>query len=111
MLISVSKTFLVTGEFTSDELDAHTDLLADCLLDLEDAVLLDSTVSASIEAHLVMIRITIEAESIEDGAMRADVAMRTAIHAAHGHTPKWSGPKTADVEFITQAQEAVLIPA
>ncbi|MGV1034326.1 MAG: hypothetical protein ACOYBP_03780 [Microbacteriaceae bacterium] len=99
----VSRAFAVTG---ADDLDAHTDAVMEELLVLEDGALTDSDVSSELSSQMVVISMTATAADFDGAIALADAAIRTAIHAAGGHTPDWR-----NVEFHPQKQEAELIRA
>lgn len=99
--VKLTRGFSVSGE---PDLDAHTDSVMDELVALEDEYIRDADVSVSFEAGEVEISIVAIAEDFDTAAAKADSTIRTAIHAAGGHTPHWSG-----VTFTPTKSETDLI--
>jgi hypothetical protein len=87
-MITHTMSFEVEG---NSDLDAHTDLVADCLIDLEEShpQLLDSTVSTDLKAGTVEITVTVEADDYASAIDVAEACIRTGIHSAGGHTGAW----------------------
>ena len=103
--VRLLKTFKVN---TDEDLDAHTDLVAEELFKLEegDDSLSDSDVSAAIGDGVVEIGVVAVAPTFDDAVATADAAIRTAIHAAGGSTPDWTTPV-----FSPTSSTAELLPA
>lgn len=74
-----------------DDLDAHTDLVADNLIDLEGSLpqLLDSTVTTDFKESIVEITVTVEGEDYSKAIAIAESSIRSAIHGAGGNTRSW----------------------
>lgn len=97
MYVKVVKRFIVTVVGTTEvpqpeALDALTDQVMDELVALESASLKDADVSATLTQGLVDITIVGVADDFDEATVIANSAIRTAIHAAGGHTPKWETP-------------------
>lgn len=84
--VHLTREFLVHGE---DDLEAHTDRVMEELLKLESATIRDADVSGSVLDGEVQISVYAIGESFDTAADIADSAIRSAIHAAGGHTPNW----------------------
>lgn len=86
----ISHTMLFEVEGNSD-LDAHTDLVADNLIDLEEShpSLLDSTVTTNLTELTVEITVTVEADDYTQAIDTAESCIRAAIHSAGGNTSEW----------------------
>lgn len=86
----ISHTMIFEVEGNSD-FDAHTDLVADHLIDLEEShpCLLDSTVTTDLKAFTVEITVTVEAEEYAKAIELAESCIRAAIHGAGGNTSSW----------------------
>ena len=101
VMVQLNRTFTVSG-LDGDLLDKHTDLVIQELLKQEAFCgLFDSTVSADLGKRVVEIDVCAEADSFEDAVALADSCIRTAIHAAGGHTHDWR----------TTSTQAELVPA
>ncbi|QEA30375.1 hypothetical protein FGL91_18580 [Microbacterium sp. CBA3102] len=64
------------------------------LLALESDSVRDADVSASAIEEIVEISVYAVAETFDEAAAIADSTIRTAIHAAKGHTPDWQTIQT-----------------
>jgi hypothetical protein len=89
--VKLTMNFTVRG---GSDLDAHTDLVMDELLNLEecDPNLHDADVSATLTDQQVSITIVALGDTFETAHDIAATAIRTAIHAAGGSTPSWEQP-------------------
>ena len=106
-VVKLNKTFTVTADAGSQlDLDAHTDLVMEALMDLENETVFDSDVSVNISTNTVWISIAASGDTFEEASACADACIRTAIHAAGGHTPSWG-----QVQFTTSKSEADLVAA
>lgn len=87
-MISHTMLFQVEG---NDDLDEHTDLVADHLVDLEEShpCLLDSTVTTDLTAFTVEITVTVESDEYSKAIEVAESCIRAAIHGAGGNTSTW----------------------
>lgn len=70
-----------------DDLDAHTDQLADALDELHDVV--DPDLGATPSTGRLDVTMVAEAENLEDATQRSLTATRAAIHVAGGTTAGW----------------------
>lgn len=89
--VHLTRAFRVHG---CDDLDAHTDEVMEQLLALEGESIRDADVSASAIEEIVEISVYAIAETFDDAAALADSTIRSAIHAAKGHTPNWQTIQT-----------------
>jgi hypothetical protein len=87
--VKLTRVFSVSG---ASDLDAHTDLVMNELLKLENEFISDSDVSASLTDHEVEITVVARADDFDEARKLADSTIRTAIHAAGGSTPSWTPP-------------------
>lgn len=90
IFVKLTKTFNVTGVESVDELDQHTDAVMDELLALECDDVTDADISAELVRGVVEVSIVAGADNFDAALERADACIRSAIHAAGGHTPVWS---------------------
>jgi hypothetical protein len=104
--VRLTRTFTVTGHFDEDGLDAHTDLVMEELLKLEDENVSDSDISAILAQSEVSVTVVAIAMTFDDAVQLADSTIRAAIHAAGGSTPRWKTPV-----FDPTSSEAELVPA
>ena len=101
--VRLLKSFLVSG---GSDLDSHTDAVMDELIKLEGRNIMDADLSADLDRHIVELSVIASAESFDEAVSCADAAIRTAIHAAGGSTPKWGR-----VNYEPQKSEADLVTA
>jgi hypothetical protein len=89
--VKLTRTFSVSG---NSDLDAHTDLVMDALVELEECsdALEDADLSAVIAERTVTIAIVGSGATFDEAVAVADSAIRSAIHAAGGSTPVWEAP-------------------
>lgn len=99
--VQVTRRFYVEG---ADDFDAHTTAVMDELISLEDEFTSDSDVFAELSTQTVTISIIVRGDDFDALVEAGDAAIRTAIHAAGGHTPNWER-----AVFQTQEERAVLI--
>ncbi len=103
--VKLTMTFTVSG---ATDLDAQTDLVMDELTNLEagNEALRDSDLSASLRDGQVVIAIVGLGRTFDEAQDVASSAIRAAIHAAGGSTPKWKQPI-----FDPTSSEAQLVSA
>lgn len=101
--VKLTKTFTVTG-IEGPDLDTQTDLVMDELVSLEEETVFDSDLSVDFAENTVQISIAARGDSFEEAMARADSCIRAAIHAAGGHTPRWT-----EATFATSKSEADLV--
>jgi hypothetical protein len=99
--VKLTRGFSVSNE---PDLDAHTDSVMDELVALEDECIRDADISVNFESREVEISIVVIGDDFDEAAAKADATIRTAIHAAGGHTPEWR-----DVMFTPTKSEADLV--
>lgn len=103
--VMLTRTFNVT---MIEDLESHLDQVMDAMLALENESLVDSDLSATLATGEVTLSI-IGRSSEEDESLAfveaitlADSALRSAIHAAGGHTPEWV-PVSRHAESLVDA--------
>ena len=101
--VKLTKGFIVSG---AADLDAHTDVVMDQLVALEDERISDADVSVDFSKDSVEISVVAHADSFDEAVEQADAAIRTAIHAAGGSTAGWTR-----VKFTPQTSNADLVHA
>lgn len=84
--VHLTRAFQVHG---CDDLNTHLDDVMTALLALESDTVRDADVSGSITESTVEISVYAIGEDFDAAAEAADSAIRSAIHAAEGHTPNW----------------------
>lgn len=100
LFVKLTRTFQVTGHVDADELDQHTDLVMEELLKLESETITDADVSAELTNGIVSVSLTASADDYDSAAAIADSCIRSAIHAAGGHTPEWVTIATRSRQLI-----------
>lgn len=90
--IKLTKYFTVTT--TGSDLDAHSDVVMDELLALEECTknISNADVSAALTEGTIEISVTATGEDFDNAVALADSTIRAAIHASGGHTPEWVIP-------------------
>lgn len=114
MHVKLTRSFKLTvhGESSGDEaaeaeaLDLHSDEVMNELLALEADDLHDSDVSISLVKKEIEISVVAGADDYDEAMLKADSAIRAAIHAAGGHTPEWKA-----LEFSPTSTVADLVDA
>jgi hypothetical protein len=101
--VRLLKGFLVSG---GTDLDSHTDVVMEELLKLESEFVTDADVSVDLKECFVEVSVVATAKSFDEAVEIADSAIRTAIHAAGGSTPRWHA-----VKYSPQRSNADLISA
>jgi hypothetical protein len=87
-------------------LEAQLDEVMAQLLELEespDLQVTDSDISATLADGRVEISVVIEADSLDKATVVGHGAIRSAVHAAGGHTPGWQSDHAAAWELDVQA--------
>lgn len=84
--VQLTRAFQVHGD---GDFEQHTDELMDELLKLESDTIRDVDVAGSLTERCVEISVYAIGEDFDAATELADAAIRTAIHAANGHTPDW----------------------
>lgn len=105
---------MLTREFQvqCEDLEAHLDLVMEELLALESVDLVNSDISASLETGAVEVsivaisRLDDDSEAFLAAIEAADAAIRTAIHAAEGHTPGWVSAAQVTHKWVPVARQA-----
>jgi len=98
--VRLTRRFHVLG---GEDLDGHTDQVMDELLALESDVISDADVSVALTDGIVEISIVASGEDFDAALDLADATIRTAIHAADGHTPQWTAVAVAAEEALVDA--------
>jgi|SRR6218665_1054378 len=101
--VQLSKGFATEG---TGDFEAHCDLVMEELLRLETVEISDVELSAELATKIVTITVVAMADTFENAITKADGVIRTAIHAAGGHTPEWQ-----HFIFAPQSQVANLVNA
>lgn len=100
LFVKLTRTFQVNGHADVDELDQHTDEVMEQLLLLESDTITDSDVSATLTTGEVSVSIAAAAETYDEALECADACIRSAIHAAGGHTPNWVTVATRSRQLV-----------
>ena len=111
MTLTCRWQFLVTQAEDRDSLVAQVDGFMQALLDLEevDQRLSDSNVILDLGEMRVVIEVDVAGDDYQECVSHALGAIRTAIHAAGGATPKWPSGAAARAHF--EPQDFVAVPA
>lgn len=103
--VLLTRTFNVT---MVEDLESHLDKVMEAMLALENDCLVDSDMSATLTTGEVSISIVGRSSEDDESAAfveaiaLADSAIRSAIHAAGGHTPEWV-PVSRNAESLVDA--------
>ncbi len=107
-LVTVSRRFHA-HDVARDQLIEQCDAAADTLIDMEDGVLLDSTVSVDLGQNSVVVDVTIAGDSLDDADALGNDYIDKAITAAVGAPPLGANHQSKSFEQTGKA--AKLVPA
>ena len=86
-LFYLDLNFVASGYETEDQLETQLDCVLEALYDVEDVI--DPDMTARLSTGQVMFSVGVEADDESSALCVALIAIRTAIHVAHGSTPGW----------------------